>query len=47
VYAHQKAVSVLRAFDKFLLTGSSDSSVKIWEVHRGDVSGRSLLLSRL
>ncbi|KAG0709563.1 WD40-repeat-containing domain protein [Suillus ampliporus] len=34
---HRQAVSVLRAFDKFLLTGSSDSSIKIWEVQRGDV----------
>lgn len=37
VQAHQKAISVLREFDNFLLTGSSDSSIKIWEVQRGDV----------
>ncbi|OJA16969.1 hypothetical protein AZE42_00596 [Rhizopogon vesiculosus] len=38
VQAHKEAVSALCAFDKFLLTGSSDSSVKIWEMQRGDVT---------
>ncbi|KAG1874502.1 WD40-repeat-containing domain protein [Suillus subalutaceus] len=37
VQAHKKAISVLREFDHFLLTGSSDSSIKIWDVQRGDV----------
>lgn len=37
VQAHKQAISVLREFDTFLLTGSSDSSIKIWEAQRGDV----------
>jgi len=44
VKAHGQAVSVLRAFDRFLLSGSSDSSVKIWKVQRGDVNGIALSL---
>jgi len=43
VQAHPKAISVLRKFDNFLLTGSSESSVKIWEVKRGDVNGNFLI----
>lgn len=38
VQAHKQAISVLREFDTFLLTGSSDSSIKIWEAQRGDVN---------
>ncbi|KAH7930113.1 WD40 repeat-like protein [Leucogyrophana mollusca] len=39
VQAHEKAISSLCVFDRFVVTGSSDSSVKVWNIHQAEENG--------
>ncbi|KAL4081815.1 WD40-repeat-containing domain protein [Scleroderma yunnanense] len=36
VQAHQQSISTLTSFSDLLVTGSSDSSVKIWDIQQGE-----------
>ena len=45
VQAHRESISALTSFNDLLVTGSSDSSVKIWKIEQGE-KGLTTLLSK-